>query len=48
MELDGGKIFGLVLSAIVIFALKLSLDAVGFRKQEHSKITWLAVGLFIV
>lgn len=43
-----GKIFSLVLSAIVIFALKLSLDAVGLRKQENSKITWIAVGLFIV
>ena len=43
-----GKVFSLVLSAIVIFALKLSLDAVGFRKQENSKITWIAVGLFIV
>jgi len=43
-----GKVFSLLLSAIVIFALKLSLDAVGFRKQENSKITWIAVGLFIV
>ena len=43
-----GKVFSLVLAAIVIFSLKLSPDAVGFRKQEHSKITWIAVGLFIV
>ena len=43
-----GKVFSLILSAIVIFALKLSPDAVGFRKQEHAKITWIAVGLFIV
>ena len=43
-----GKVFSLVLSAIVIFALKLSLDGVGLRKQENSKITWIAVGLFIV
>jgi len=43
-----GKAFSLVLAAIVIFSLKLSPDAVGFRKQEHSKITWIAVGLFIV
>lgn len=43
-----GKMFSLMLSAIVIFALKLSPDAVGFRKQENSKITWVAVGIFIV
>ncbi|HQU90750.1 MAG TPA: CPBP family intramembrane metalloprotease [Pyrinomonadaceae bacterium] len=43
-----GKVFSLVLSAIVIYALKLSLDAVGLRKQENSKITWIAVGFFII
>ncbi len=43
-----GKVLSLVLSVIVIFELKLSLDAVGLRKQENSKITWIAIGLFIV
>ena len=43
-----GKMFSLVLSAIVIYALKLSLDAVGLRKQEHSKMAWIGVALFIL
>jgi membrane protease YdiL (CAAX protease family) len=43
-----GKIFSLVLSPIVIFALKLSRDAVGLRKQEHSKIAWIGIGLFVI
>ena len=30
-----GKVFSLALSAVVIFSLKLSRDAVGLRKQEH-------------
>ena len=43
-----GKVLSLIFSAIVIFALRLSFDAVGFRKQEHPKIAWIALGLFIV
>ena len=43
-----GKVFSLVLSAIVIYSLKLSRDAVGLRKQEHSKIAWIGIGLFII
>lgn len=43
-----GKVLSLVFSAIVIFALRLSPDAVGLRKQEHPKIAWIALGLFIV
>jgi membrane protease YdiL (CAAX protease family) len=43
-----GKVLSLVFSAIVILALRLSPDAVGLRKQEHSKTGWIAVGLFIV
>src|SRR6476646_9863383 len=36
-----GKVLSLALSAVVIFALKLSRDAVGLHKQEHSKIAWI-------
>ena len=43
-----GKLFSLVFSAIVIYSLKLSPDAVGLRKQEHSKIAWIGIGLFVV
>jgi len=43
-----GKVFSLALSAVVIFSLKLSRDAVGLRKQEHSKIAWIGIGLFII
>lgn len=43
-----GKVFSIFLAAIVIFALKLSPDAVGIRKQEHSRIAWIGVALFIV
>jgi membrane protease YdiL (CAAX protease family) len=43
-----GKFFSLVLSASVIFALKLSRDAVGLRKQENSKIAWIGIGLFVI
>ena len=43
-----GKVLSLFLSGIVIFALKLSRDAVGLRKQEHSKIAWIGIGLFVV
>lgn len=43
-----GKILSLILSAIVIYALRLSRDAVGLQKQEHSKIAWIAIALFVV
>lgn len=43
-----GKLFSLVLSAVVIFALKLSRDAVGLHKQEHSRIAWIGIALFVV
>lgn len=43
-----GKVLSLVFSAIVIFSLRLSPDAVGLRKQEHPRIAWIALGLFIV
>ena len=43
-----GKVLSLVFSAIVFSALRLSPDAVGLRKQEHSRIAWIALGLFIV
>ena len=43
-----GKVLSLVFSAIVIGSLRLSPDAVGLRKQEHPRIAWIAVGLFIV
>lgn len=43
-----GKVLSLVFSAIVIGSLRLSPDAVGVRKQEHPKIAWIALGLFIV
>jgi membrane protease YdiL (CAAX protease family) len=43
-----GKVFSLFLSAIAIYSLKLSRDAVGLRKQEHSKIAWVGIGLFVV
>ncbi|MGH9819800.1 MAG: lysostaphin resistance A-like protein [Pyrinomonadaceae bacterium] len=43
-----GKILSIAFSAIVVFALKLSPDAIGLRKQEHQKIAWIAVALFIV
>lgn len=43
-----GKVLSLVLSALVIFALRLSPDAVGLRRQEHPGIAWIALGLFVV
>jgi membrane protease YdiL (CAAX protease family) len=43
-----GKVLSLVCSAIVILALRLSPDAVGFRRQEHPKIAWIALVLFVV
>lgn len=43
-----GKILSLAFSAIVIFSLRLSPDAIGLRRQEHPKIAWVALGLFIV
>ena len=43
-----GKFFSLALSVVVIYLLKLSPDAVGLRRQEHSKIAWIGIGLFIV
>src|SRR6185369_4816025 len=43
-----GKVLSLALSAVVIFSMKLSRDAVGLRKQEHSKIAWIGIGLFII
>lgn len=44
-----GKIFSLVLSAIVIAALRLSPEAVGLTlRQDHKKIGAAAVALFVV
>lgn len=43
-----GKILSLVLSAIVIVSLRLAPDAVGLRKQEHPRIAWIALGLYVV
>ena len=44
-----GKLLSLAFSALVILALRLSPDAVGLRlRQEHPRIGWIAVGLFIV
>jgi membrane protease YdiL (CAAX protease family) len=43
-----GKILSLMFSAIVIVALRLSPDAVGLRRQEHPRIAWIALGLFVV
>lgn len=43
-----GKMLSLVLSAVVVFSLRLSPNAIGLRKQEHSRIAWIALGLFVV
>jgi membrane protease YdiL (CAAX protease family) len=43
-----GKVLSLAFSAIVVFALGLSPDAIGLRQQEHPKIAWIALGLFLV
>ncbi|HEX7965869.1 MAG TPA: CPBP family intramembrane glutamic endopeptidase [Gammaproteobacteria bacterium] len=43
-----GKILSLMFAAIVIISLRLSPDAVGLRRQEHPRIAWIALGLFIV
>ncbi|HEY2866984.1 MAG TPA: CPBP family intramembrane glutamic endopeptidase [Pyrinomonadaceae bacterium] len=44
-----GKILSLAFSLIVIFALKLSPDAVGLKlKQEHAAVAWAAIAFFIV
>ena len=43
-----GKILSLAFSAIVILSLRLSPDAVGLRQQEHPRLAWIALGLFIV
>lgn len=43
-----GKMLSLLFSAVVVFSLRLSPDAIGLRKQEHSRIAWIALGLFVV
>jgi len=43
-----GKVLSLVFSASVIVSLRLAPDAIGLRKQEHPRIAWIALGLFIV
>ena len=43
-----GKILSLVFAGIVVLVLRLSPDAIGFRKQEHQRTAWVAVMLFIV
>lgn len=43
-----GKFLSLAFSAIVIFSLKLSPGAIGFRKQEHPNIAWISLGLFVI
>ncbi|MCW5621071.1 MAG: CPBP family intramembrane metalloprotease [Burkholderiales bacterium] len=43
-----GKILSLAFSAIVMASLRLSPDAVGLRRQEHSQIAWVALCLFVV
>jgi membrane protease YdiL (CAAX protease family) len=44
-----GKIFSLLLSALVIFALRLSPEAVGLTlKQNHAKIGIAGIALFVV
>jgi membrane protease YdiL (CAAX protease family) len=43
-----GKMLSLLFSAVVVFSLRLSPDAIGLRKQEHSGIAWIALGLFVV
>ena len=43
-----GKVLSLVFSAIVVFALRLSPDAIGLRKQDHPRIAWVALALFLV
>jgi uncharacterized protein len=43
-----GKVLSLAFSAIVVLSLRLSPDAIGLRKQEHPRIAWLALGLFLV
>lgn len=43
-----GKILSLAFSAVVVFSLRLSPDAIGLRRQEHSTIGWIALGLFVV
>jgi membrane protease YdiL (CAAX protease family) len=43
-----GKVLSLVFSAIVVFSLKLSPDAIGLRRQEHATIAWAGLGFFIV
>lgn len=43
-----GKVLSLAFSAIVVFSLRLSPDAIGVRKQEHPEIAWIALGLFVL
>ena len=43
-----GKVLSLAVAVLTMFALGLSPDAIGLRRQQHPKIAWIAVALFVV